>query len=196
MKTNLNILTHFKKLFGGSKKEPTENEKIPDASMTRQNNKEADVAGKAWYHPDTDKLVPVEPDSVYHTREVAINPHKFGLTDKDLHEFYKDRGSPRDSTTELSSIKHYDFEDWSDEVVHGMHDRGWLRVNHKTEEKTYYIGGNSIKHISNGIKKLVQNKTLTPGYSILAHAYEYGKDGNGGKSYNISYDQAKTLVTK
>jgi hypothetical protein len=180
-------LKRFKNIILGKNNE----DPIKDASMTRKNNK--NVQNKGWYHPDTDTLVPVEQNSVYHTREVAINPAKFGITDETLHGFYDNKNSKKDSQSELSSIRNYNFEDWSDEIVHGMHDRGWLRINHNQEAKTYYIGGNSANHIATGIKKLVQNKVITHGYRIQAHVYPYGSDGFGGHKFQLSHTQAKNL---
>lgn len=181
-------------IFGKKQNDPTPAEvssQEDNIKLLRKNDEEKEVRGKGWYHPDSDQHVPVEPDSIYHTREVALNPHKFGITDETLHSFYNYRKSQFKPEDDISYIKAYKNADWSDEIVHGMHDRGWLRVNHHKDHKIYYLGGSSANHINTGIKKLIQNKVITHGYRIKAHVYGYGE--TKGQLFSMNYAEAKKL---
>jgi hypothetical protein len=156
------------------------------SSYTRKNY---GVEGKAWYHPDTNTLVPVTKG--YHTREVAIHPDKFNLSDDDIRKFYTSKSSKTDADRDVQLIRDHDFMDWSDEIVHGMHDKGWLRVTKNPDHM--YVGGNNANHVRHGIHQMVKHGHITPEHKVTAHLYDYGKEGFNGKVFNLTYDQAKQV---
>jgi hypothetical protein len=155
--------------------------------FTRNNYSEE---GKYWYHPESHKLVPVTKG--YHTREVMIHPQKFDLTNDDISGFYKSKESHKDPEREMRLFQENDFMDWSDEVVHGMHDKGWLRMTDKNNH--IYLGGSNADHVRAGIKQLHHKGHLTPDHSVTAHLYKYGQDGFSETSYHMNQEQLKKVL--
>lgn len=159
------------------------------AKLTRKNY---GVEGKSWYNPDTDTFVPVTKE--FHTREVMIHPEKFGMSEKDIHGFYANKGSKKDPEREINLYRDHSFMDWSDELVHGMHDRGWSRITHDSDKKHFYVGTNSTEHARKVITNLINKGHATPEHSFTAHIYDYGKEGYGGKVYKMTHEQAQKYI--
>lgn len=162
-------------------------DKEDNSKLTRNNYSEE---GKFWYHPDNHTKVPVTQG--YHSREVAIYPEKFNLSHDDLHGFYHSRGTdPQDAKFELEGLKNHDFMDWSDELVHGMHDKGWLRMNERNNH--IYLGTNHADHAIKAVKKMVDTGHFTPNHTMTLHLYNPGSDGFGGKTFKLTHEQAKRV---
>lgn len=147
--------------------------------------------GKSWYHHESDTFVPVT--KPYHTQEVFHHPQKFNISDDDIRGFYKTKNSKTDPDQDMNLFRGHDFMDWSDEVVHGMHDKGWSRIVHNNDAKVMYIGTNDGNHAIKAVKQMVKNNHVTPDHTFQVHLYDYGAEGFNGKMYKMTYDQAKEL---
>lgn len=147
--------------------------------------------GKSWYHHESDTFVPVT--KPYHTQEVFHHPQKFNINDDDIRGFYTSRKSKTDPDRDMNLFRSHDFMDWSDEVVHGMHDRGWSRIVHGSDSKVMYIGTNNPDHAVKAIKQMVKSNHVSPEHTFQVHLYGYGDEGFKGQMYKMSYDQAKEL---
>lgn len=145
---------------------------------------------KGWLHPETKNYVQLSDDSIYHTRDVILHPHKFGITKDHIRQFYVDNNSKYDPDKDIKMFEDFDSMDWSDEVVHGMHGNGWLRVAEKPTLGTYYVGGSSPNTVAHGIKTLIDMGKITKNHKVTAHVYGYQQNG---KSFNLSYDEANSI---
>jgi len=163
--------------------------KTDEASKNTRGNFGSD--GKSWYNHETDTFVPVT--KPYHTQEVFHHPEKFNITDDDIRGFYTSKNSKTDPDRDMNLFRGHDFMDWSDEVVHGMHDRGWSRINHNEQNKVMYIGTNNPDHAIKAVKQMVKSKHVTPDHIFQVHIYDYGAEGYKGKMYTMDHDQAKEL---
>jgi hypothetical protein len=147
--------------------------------------------GKSWYHPESNTFVPVT--RPYHTQEVFHHPQKFNMNDDDIRGFYTSKNSKTDPDRDMNLFRGHDFMDWSDEVVHGMHDKGWLRVTHNQDNKHMYIGGNNANTAGLAVRQMVKHNHIGPDHKVTVHLYDYGKEGYNGKTFNLTYDQAKRV---
>lgn len=160
----------------------------PSAPQTRGN---FGSTGKAWYNSKSNKFIPVT--KPYHTQEVFHHPDKFDLNDDDIRNFYKTKKSGTNPDKDMQLFRNYDDMDWSDEVVHGMHDRGWSRIHHDDNKKILYIGTNDEDHAIDTMKQMIKNNHVSPKHTFQVHLYDYGKEGFNGTLHNINYEQAKNL---
>lgn len=173
--------------FGNFLKRKTE-----DPSVNTRGN--FGTEGKSWYHAETNKFVPIT--TPYHTQEVFHYPKKFNIGDNDIRDFYTSKNSKHDPDREMSLFRgHVDSPvmDWSDEVVHGMHDKGWTRIIHREDNKMMYIGTNHVEHAATAVKQMVKHGHVSPDHSFQVHLYKYGDSGFGGKVFNLNYKEAKDL---